>query len=156
MNHIPFLALAFVVALSLVSCSTTNQRQKRITRNPEWYNALSESDKALVSKGRIREGMGKNAVFLAWGRADSVTASTDRGKSVETWFYTTPVPHYVTGFGFSYGSYYGRGYPGFGIGHGYGAGWPGPFPYQELVYTERPAAMVRFERERVVSWQIRR
>ena len=154
MNRLSAATLTCVLAFLLSSCATTTRRDKRIANHPEWYEALSAEDKLLVSQGRIREGMEKNAVFLAWGPADGVTSGTDHGKPTETWYYTTYQPQYLTGFSFGYGGYYGRGYPDPGIGYGFG--WPGPYPYTDVVYLERPAALVRFEKDRVVAWQVRR
>jgi len=129
----------------LTGCASVSPRDQRIATNGEWYNALNHDDQLLVTQGRIREGMGKNAVFLAWGQPDSVTSGTDGGKPVETWIYTTYRPQVVTGFGMGFPAYYGMGYYGYG----------GPSVFHDVVYSEEPAAMVKFENARVVAWQAR-
>lgn len=95
-------------ALFLAGCSTT---ETRISAHPEIYQSLSPSDRALVSEGRIRNGMSQNAVFLAWGSPDQKTSSVVQGRPAETWVYTaiasSPYPY---GWG---PGYYGRGYYGF-------------------------------------------
>ena len=133
-------------ALWFTGCTTVpNPQDRRIGENPQWYQSLSQSDQLLVRQARIREGMGKNAVFLAWGQPDSVTTGTDHGKPVETWIYTAVQPQYVTGFSMGGPAYYGGGFYGYG----------GPSVFQDVVYTQEPAAMVRFENERVTAWQAR-
>ena len=141
MNRLILLAL---VAL-LAGCASVSPRDQRIANNGEWYNALNQDDQLLVTQGRIREGMGKNPVFLAWGQPDSVNSGTDRGKPVETWIYTSYRPQVITGFGMGFPAYYGMGY----------YGYCGPGVFQDVVYTEEPAAMVKFENGRVVAWQAR-
>ncbi|RFC43721.1 MAG: hypothetical protein DVB23_002560 [Verrucomicrobia bacterium] len=143
MRCFPFLALALAFLLS--GCTTVSGPDQRIAQNPAWYSELKQEDQLLIRQGRIREGMGKNAVFLAWGNPDSVTTGTDRGKPVETWTYLTYQPQFVSGFGMGVPAYYGMGYYGYG---------PGVF--QDVIYTQEPAAMVQFENSRVVAWQARR
>ncbi|MBU6300636.1 MAG: hypothetical protein KGS60_03715 [Verrucomicrobia bacterium] len=143
MRFFSFPILACV--LFLTGCQTSSGPDQRIAQNPAWYSALKQEDQLLIRQGRIREGMGKNAVFLSWGNPDSVTNGTDRGKPVETWTYMTYQPQFISGFGMGVPAYYGMGYYGFG---------PGVF--QDVVYTQEPAAMVQFENNRVVAWQARR
>ncbi|MEP6936921.1 MAG: hypothetical protein ABI871_02520 [Chthoniobacterales bacterium] len=111
--------LAFVAgtALFLSGCSTT---ETRISGHPEIYQSLSARDQALVSQGRIREGMRENAVWLAWGGPDQRLAGRSHGQSAETWLYTTSYasPGYG-GYGGGYGGY-GGGYGGYGAFGGYG------------------------------------
>ncbi len=92
-------------ALVLASCSTT---ETRISGNPEIYQSLSARDQVLVSQGQIRDGMSRNAVWLAWGSPDRKIFGNMRGRATETWIYlhyTTysypyPYPFYGTGYGF--------------------------------------------------------
>jgi hypothetical protein len=147
MRLFPFLAFASALAptLFLASCTTVSGPDQRIAQNPDWYASLKQDDQLMIRQGRIREGMSKNAVFLAWGHPDSVTTGTDRGKPVETWTYTAYQPQFVSGFAMGVPTYYGMGYYGFG---------PGVF--HDVIYTQEPAAMVQFESNRVVAWQARR
>jgi hypothetical protein len=102
-------------ALILTSCSTT---ETRISGHPDIFQSLSPGDRALVSRGQIRDGMSQNAVWLAWGSPDRKIVGNMRGRPTETWIYvnyaTYPYP------------YYGPYGPGFGYGFGFGgAGFVG-------------------------------
>ena len=67
MDRLPLLALALFTLL-LAGCATSaTMRQKRLEANPEIYADLSEEERSLVSQGRLREGMSKEAVLLARG-----------------------------------------------------------------------------------------
>jgi len=78
-----------VSALILAGCSTT---ETRISGHPEIYQSLSARDQALVSQGQIRDGMSRNAVYLAWGSPDRKIVGNMRGRPTETWVYV----HYTT------------------------------------------------------------
>src|SRR4030088_2250168 len=74
-------ALTFGVsasALILTSCNTT---ESRISKHPEIFQRLSPRDQALVSQGKIREGMTQDAVWLAWGSPDQKATGTARGQA---------------------------------------------------------------------------
>lgn len=97
-------------ALILTSCSTT---ETRISDHPDIFQTLSPRDQALVREGKIREGMSRDAVWLAWGTADQKATGTVRGRAVETWIYNeytyanAPYPYPRGPYG--YGGYYGGG-----------------------------------------------
>jgi hypothetical protein len=95
--------------LVLASCSTV---ETRISEHPEIYQSLSARDQTLVSHGQIRDGMSRNAVWLAWGSPDRKIFGNMRGRDTETWIYL----HYTTYYPYSY-PYYG---PGYGFGYGFG------------------------------------
>ncbi|MEY2565134.1 MAG: hypothetical protein QOH88_3327 [Verrucomicrobiota bacterium] len=98
-------------ALFLAGCVTT---ETRIAKHPEMYQRLSAGDQALVQEGKIRNGMARDAVYLAWGGPDQTTTSTVHGKPAETWIYTsTTSSSYPYPYGWRRG-YYG-GYYGFGL-----------------------------------------
>ena len=78
-----FVAL-FVLFLS--GCSTV---ESRIQSNPQVYGLLSPADQALVRQGRIREGLPKAAVYLAWGSPDRIRSGVRLGHTFEAWTYTT-------------------------------------------------------------------
>jgi hypothetical protein len=65
-----------------------------------------------VSQGKIRTGISKNAVWLAWGSPDRKVIGNMRGRPTETWIYV----NYETA---PY-SYYGPYDPDFGYGFGSG------------------------------------
>lgn len=84
---------ATVVALLLVGCVST---QDRASERPAAFRALSAADRNLVLSGQVREGMNKDAVFIAWGSPDRAFAGRAENKPFETWVYltqrTTPTP----------------------------------------------------------------
>lgn len=95
-------------ALILTSCSTT---ETRISEHPEIFQRLSPHDQALVRQGKIREGMSRDAVWVAWGAPDQKATGTARGRPVETWIYNdytyanAPYPYPYGPYG--YGGYFG-------------------------------------------------
>jgi hypothetical protein len=144
-------------ALFLAACSTT---ETRISSHPEIFQRLSENDRALVSQGKIRNGMSQEAVFLAWGAPDAKTTSVVQGRPAETWVYTaiasSPYPY---GWG---PGYYGRGYYGYGYvsrhvhhrpfirSHFYYDPFYYPLSSPTVTYPERT---VSFQNGRVVAYQ---
>ncbi len=126
------------VALLFSACQSPTP-QTRIQENPAMYQSLSPADQALVSQGRIQEGMSPQAVFLAWGAPNSQPYVGQKGKTrVERWVYTRLQP--VTVMNNWPGPYWGR------------YGWyydMGP----DTAYIPRTTATVTFENEKVVSWE---
>src|SRR5687767_15032607 len=107
------IVLAAVISLS--NCASPIEN--RIASNPTLYEKLSPSDKALVSQGRLREGMTKESVFLAWGRPDRVAQGRSHGSSIEKWTYIGQRPVHTQTFGL------GLGFGHYGYGYGYGGAW---------------------------------
>jgi hypothetical protein len=95
------LGAALLLVASLSSCASGIER--RITKNPAIYNQLSEGDKALVSKGQIREGMSKHAVFIAWGQPARKMTGKKKGQDFERWNYVgydaVPTHRFGVGYG---------------------------------------------------------
>lgn len=108
---------------------------------------LSEADRELVLKQTISEGMSKNAVFLAWGKPDSVITGSENGRQTETWRYAALRPIYPYPYGLGLGLGYGRGYHR----HGYVA----PYASYSLTpdYVPMTSSVVRFRNGRVVAWE---
>lgn len=137
------LSLCAIAALAVTSC--VHPLEDRIASNPQIYQSLSTSDQLLVRQGRIREGMTKEGVFLAMGRADHVAVGRQKGVSIEKWSYMGSQPIYGESFGLGYGGLGGRGY-----GYGYS-----PFGYSyspSIMYVPYQAATVTFRGNRVSEY----
>jgi hypothetical protein len=146
-------------AFFLTGCATT---QSRISQNPEMYQRLSPGDQSLVQEGKIRNGMSREAVYLAWGGPDQKTTSSVHGRPAETWVYTG-TSYYPYPYGWGPG-FYGRGFYGYGYvsrhrhrGGFHRAHYPlyDPFYHSSLNrpsvhYAERT---VSFQNGRVVAFQ---
>lgn len=151
MNLARFLSPLLAVGLLLGLCSCASPRERRIAKNPALYEGLSSSDKFLVSQGRIREGMTREGVFLAWGRADRVAEGRRNGRRLEKWSYFGSQPVYAPTYSIGLG--WGRG--GLGYGFGYGGLWD---PYwggfaPSVFYMPYTAATVDFQNERVTAYE---
>ena len=130
-----------VLALGMASCESATPAS-RIQANPVIYNSLPEQHRQLVQQGLICQGMGQDAVLLAWGRPDTRAAGQMKdGSPCERWEYDTlqPVTTVHTGFGGWYG--------------GCGPYW---HPYGgsgfDTTYIPRCAAWVDFVNGRVDRW----
>jgi len=158
------IAGAAACAFFLSGCSTTDSR---IAEQPETYNALGPRDQALVTEGKIREGLSKGAVYIAWGAPNQRAEGRSRGRRVETWIY----------FGTAAGDYYPSPflygpYAGFGYGYGYGGGFGyshrrrgglrggyfydpfyDPFFYNRISVLTYPERTVSFQNGRVIAYQ---
>ncbi|SKB02905.1 hypothetical protein SAMN02745166_03710 [Prosthecobacter debontii] len=141
--------LALVGAVGLMSCASPIER--RISSNPEIYSKLSDSDKVLINQGRIREGLSKEGVFLAWGRPDNVAAGSQKGVKTEKWTYLGSQPVYTDNWGWGGGW---GGYGRYGRGFGYYGAWD---PYwggygTSVTYIPYKAASVTFRNNRVTEY----
>jgi len=162
------IAATSLTALLLSSCATKTP-EARIKKYPTVFEQVPEIDRELVSKGEIKEGMSKQAVFLAWGKADQITKGSKDGVEFERWLYTSLSPIYRSSFnshigfghgfgrgGFGRGGFRGGfGYSGFrrGFGHsGFGVGFS-----PRVSYIQTRAASVDFDsNHRVKSWYIKK
>lgn len=122
-------------ALLLASCASPIAR--RIEKNPEIYNRLSESQKALVQRGQIDEGMSTDAVRLSWGSPSRISNGSKLGKKYEQWSYAGYEPVYNTSIGIGYSN--GRGDPYY---------YADPF----VNYVPYEARRVEFLNDRVSAW----
>lgn len=97
--------ISILTLLLLVGCVSPIER--RVTRNPEMFNKLTPSEQAMVRRGEIREGMTRDAVYLAMGRPARVFRGKRDGKELERWSYNAYEAVYTSSFGF--GGWYGSG-----------------------------------------------
>jgi len=149
---LPLLSLAAVVLASCASSSPTS----RIEKNPAIFDRVPSSQRGLVEEGRIENGMGKDAVFIAWGKPDSVAEGESDRRRFERWTYTSLKPVLSNSFYGGYGGY-GRGFSRYGsyydpyYGHGrrnFGYGYG-----QAIDYVPVRSAIVDFTNGRVTKWQ---
>lgn len=151
-NFLPRLCAGLIGALLLSQCAATPQ--SRISRNPQIYGELSARDQQSVANGMIREGMTRDAVYLAWGRPDRVSVGSNRGRKIESWTYVgqRPVSTMNVGMGFGWGGgpFWGGGPLGWG-----GYGWGG-YPYwgggPSVTYIPYTQGVVEFTSGRVTKW----
>jgi hypothetical protein len=142
-NSIGSKGLLSLALLILAGCSTV---ETRIKENPAAYSSLAPADQQLVGTGRIREGLPRSAIYIAWGRPDQVRRGSRKGDPFEAWVYTTIRQVYVGGW---YPRFYRYGwYPYYGY-------WPffhDPF-IDDWVPIEVPYKSVFFERGRCTGWE---
>ena len=154
------MALVVLGALLLGGCETT---QDRIAQRPEAYNALSPRDRELVQRGQIREGMSRDAVYIAWGAPNQRGPGRHRGSSTESWIYFSTAagdyypPPFAYGYGFGYGgfggSYLHRHRSGRLHRHVYYDPFYDPWFYRRTSVISYPERVVSFQNGRVISWQ---
>ena len=113
LNGCARLLAAVLLATALSNCASGVER--RITKNPGIYNALGAEEKAMVAQGRIKEGMSKGAVFIAWGEPARKLTGKRNGAPFERWNYVSydavPVHHFGMGWGYGRRCDYGYGSP---------------------------------------------
>ncbi len=159
-------ASSFALALFLfASCSTP---ETRISERPDVYRSLASTDQALVSQGKIREGMSRDAVYIAWGAPNQRAEGRKRGNAVETWIYfnTTSGGYYSGGFGYGgYGYGYGLGLGGYGgtylhqhrfgrlHSHVYYDPFYDPFFWRQNTIVSYPERTVSLQGGRVIAYQ---
>ena len=155
---------ACVMALGLLVFGACSTPETRISERPDVYRSLSSTDQALVSQGKIREGMSRDAVYIAWGAPNQRAAGRNRGNSVETWiYYNTTTDYHPGGFG------YGLGYGGYGgyVGsavhrhrggrlhrHYYYDPFYDPFFWSRNRLISYPERTVSFQGGRVIAYQL--
>lgn len=154
MSLFRFLALPAVAASALLlsACSTV---QTRTEANPAIIARLSPADRALVATGRVREGLSKDGVFIAWGRPDRIYSGVQRGANYEAWIYTTREVRYVGGYGAFPSPYRSRLVYSRRSGRYFIADFGDPFFYQPTVSVEVPFRKVQFLNGKVVAFSQR-
>ncbi len=135
------------VAVAVLLSSCVSPSEYRVKHNPEMYSKLSETEQQNARYGVVKQGMTKDAVFLAWGAPPRVTSSKHDGKTFERWHYPTYRPVY-TGYG-----YYGGGF-GFGYwGRHRGFAYYDPYIYGPSVsYVRTEGWWVEFVNGRVAAY----
>lgn len=135
--------------LIFAGCSTVDTR---IQENAGMFASLSPADQNLLRQGKIRAGLPKAAVYVAWGQPDQIRSGFRSGHQFEAWVYTqvrsvyAPAyyPHF---FRFGFYHYYGYwgGFPFYGpIG--------GPY-YSDFISVEMPYKTAFFEGNRCTGWE---
>ena len=152
-------ALAVLTAFSALLITGCATLEDRISQNPQIFNSLSPRDQALIRQGQIREGMGQDAVWLAWGAPDNRLSGRSRGRPAETWIYNTTTTAYAPHYGFGIGYYGGYGGGFRHRGHhryrhfGYYDPFYDPFFYSHFQTISYPYKIVSFQNGRVVGFQ---
>jgi len=136
-------ARLLLCAAALVLASCGGSIEYRVSRYPEKFARLSSEHQSLVRQGRIKEGMNKDAVYLAWGTPGSVRMGSEGGKAFESWRFVGHYPVWSDTLV---------------VGHGHG--YYGGYTYTEIVptvgYVPYNAAEVVFKDERVSRWERQR
>jgi hypothetical protein len=153
------LSLLATVLLVLPACSTP---QTRAQENPAIMQSLSPADRELVLNHRIRIGMSKAGVFIAYGRPDRLVRGMTKEGQMEAWIYTSTEYVYAGGFAafpapvFAPGYAWARGPRGYGFRGGYWGGgyWGGGF-WNPYVGVQVPHRRVMFVGDRVVAFEER-
>jgi hypothetical protein len=85
--------LAMAVLLGVVGCTTESVETRR---RDQWmaYSALPEGQRELVDQGRIRAGMGADAVAIAWGKASEVAQPAASNDEQVIWRYPQAKGHW--------------------------------------------------------------
>lgn len=102
---------AALAAGGLTGCSTTSTR---IRKNPEAFAQLTPEQQTLVSAGHVGLGFSMDAVRLALGDPDRVTATTSNDGQTIVWHYASYEAdgHMLyTGFYHAGRGWWGRAYP---------------------------------------------
>ncbi len=137
------LCLAAVMLLS--SCASPSQYRAR--HFPEKFSALSPEEQADVRVGVVRQGMSRDAVFIAWGAPPRIIHSHHHGKDFERWIYPTVRT--------SYAGYYGYGGVGYAYYHhhrGFAFYDPVVYPVPAVAYVREHRYFVEFMDDRVVAY----
>ena len=158
---------ASALAVTLLLFTGCESVQDRIAQRSAAFQSMSPSDQALVQQGKIREGMSRDAVYIAWGAPNQRGEGRNGSRSVENWIYFNTTD---AGFGsFGYGGY-GYGYGGLGFGgyrgsylHPHRGGrlhrhyvydpFYDPFFYSSANIVRYPERIVSFQNGRVISFQ---
>ena len=92
MNAIIRLLACCLLIGALAGCATP---ARRATQNPAAFHKLSPSDQRLVLKGKIRPGLDRDAVFIAWGAPDWKLEGGKGNEECESWIYYRELTTYL-------------------------------------------------------------
>jgi hypothetical protein len=70
--------------LLLCGCSTV---QSRVRERHAAFEQMPPPQQSLVLRGEVREGMSRDAVYIAWGKPEEVSRGTRHGQPFEVWTY---------------------------------------------------------------------
>lgn len=135
-----------VAALAIMLASCASPIQRRVEHNPQLFAKLSDNDKHLVQTGQVREGMTKEAVFLAWGTPARTSAGKRDGKPYERWHYLDYQPVFVDGYAAGFGIGY------WGHRHSFAYYDPFYYPAPSVEYVPTGGRFVDFVSGRVTSY----
>ncbi len=92
--NLMFRLIACCVALAFFAGCATPER--RAQQHASTFKKLSPKDQQLVLSGKIRPGLGRDAVYIAWGEPDWKMQGGKGKEECESWFYyreiTAPLP----------------------------------------------------------------
>src|SRR4051812_14588617 len=86
MNSVTKSINAVAVALILSGCATHNVQTRKQERLSE-YSQLPPQLQSLVDNGKVKVGMPKEAVYIAWGKPSQVVNGETPNGPLETWLY---------------------------------------------------------------------
>ena len=133
------LVICALVSVLAVACQSPTPAS-RIAAHSAMFSQLPVAQQALVQQGKICEGMGEDAVFLAWGRPDSPPlVGQVNGKKIARWVYKGYEPVTVMN---------NSPYPAWGPYGWYGYNWP----TTSTAYIPRNVAYVEFVNGKVTAW----
>lgn len=137
--------LLLLVAGALLSgCASTieDRRKERLAA----YAALPGEQQSLVDTGRIKVGMPKDAVYIAWGKPDRVIQGESSQGATESWVYygSYLAPYRYWNYGGYYAPYHYR--------HYY---YHSPMPYMDIDWYPEyyVSGEVHFQNDRVAHWR---
>lgn len=141
----PLFFPAALASLSLLLGACSSTIESRIENHPEKFAALSGTQKKAVLAGELKQGMGKDAVFLSWGSPGGIKEGVTNGRAFEKWRYVGQRQVVTSQVSFGYG--YGGGRRGRYCDPYYFGGGP------TVTYIPYTAAVVEFRANKVVSWE---
>ncbi len=148
------LVLALLTVIGFTSCASSTPASRSQAR-PAAFQAIPAAQKPTVLTGNITEGMSRDAVWVAWGPASSISQASEDGKSFEIWRYTGLRPIYRNNLGMGFGMGFG-GFGGFPVGCGRNRFF-GTVPFYNFDYgpdyVPFTEAVVKFRDGKVKAWE---